>query len=277
MRASSSLCGVFCAAEVFVVPWAFDKASCSSFAKSRTSPLGPQVGVGSPAALCTHFIICKHTHTHTVREEGTHIQWDFIFPYIDMQAHSIKWWRFLFLFFCFLPVCVYIFCLHQCVVLFRLFILTQASVRNDSARSQSFIRKWKQRRTVLRHLLELISFFSQRGGTVWLAVVFFFFAWCQQLGRRRHYLLSFTSHGIYVCAPANWWGVCAWFLWGNPLAFHLHRGNNREHNNFPVVVKQPCFFAAAIFSYPVGNHCQERGKEKTRRKENRLSYLARFC
>lgn len=25
---------------------------------------------------------------------------------------------------------------------------------------------------------------------------------------------------------------CAWFLWGNSLAFHLHRGNNQQHNNF---------------------------------------------
>lgn len=36
-----SLLGVLCAAEAVVVPRAFDKASCSSFAKSRTSPQGP--------------------------------------------------------------------------------------------------------------------------------------------------------------------------------------------------------------------------------------------
>lgn len=86
-----SLCGVLCAAEVFVVPGAFDKASCSSLAKSGTSPQGPQVGVGSPAALCPHFIIWKHTHTHTYtwereRERNTYTQWGFIFPYIDLQA-----------------------------------------------------------------------------------------------------------------------------------------------------------------------------------------------
>lgn len=188
MRAPFSLCGVFCAAEVFVVPWAFDKASCSSFAKSRTSLLGPQVGVGSPAALCTHFIICKHTHR--VKEKGTHTQWDFIFPYIDMQAHSIKLNGGVFVFF--LPV--YIFCLHQCVVLFRLFIFTQASGRNNSARSQSFIRKWKQRRTVLRRLLELIPFFSQRGGTVWLAIIFFFFPDCRMLG-----VSSWEGEGTIYC------------------------------------------------------------------------------
>lgn len=80
MRASP-LCGLLCAAGVFVVPWAFDKASCSSSAKSRTSPLGPQVGGGSPAALCTHFIVCKHTHTHrqTVWEGGE-------------RAHNENWY-----------------------------------------------------------------------------------------------------------------------------------------------------------------------------------------
>lgn len=74
-------------------------------------------------------------------------------------------------------------------------------------------------------------------------------AWCQQLGRRRHYLLSFTSHGTYVCAPANWWGVCAWFLWGNPLAFHLHRGNNREHNNFPRCSETTVVFLPLLSSH----------------------------
>lgn len=67
-----SLCGVLCAAEVFVVTQASDKASCSSWAKSRTSPQGPQVGVGSPAALCARFIIWKHTGRETDGKRNTH-------------------------------------------------------------------------------------------------------------------------------------------------------------------------------------------------------------
>lgn len=69
---SLSLCGVLCAAEVFVVTQASDKASCSSWAKSRTSPQGPQVGVGSPAALCARFIIWKHTGRETDGDTHTH-------------------------------------------------------------------------------------------------------------------------------------------------------------------------------------------------------------
>lgn len=67
-----SLCRVLCAAEVFVVTQASDKASCSSRAKSRTSPQGPQVGVGSPAAPCACFIIWKHTGRETDGERETH-------------------------------------------------------------------------------------------------------------------------------------------------------------------------------------------------------------
>lgn len=84
-----SLWGVLCAAEVFVVPRAFDKASCSSLAKCGTYPQGPQVGVGSPAALCAHFVIwilffffLFFLFTHT----QAHTQWGSIFPYIDLKA-----------------------------------------------------------------------------------------------------------------------------------------------------------------------------------------------
>lgn len=77
-----SLWGVLCAAEVFVVPWAFDKASCTSSAKSGASPQGPHVGVGSPAALCAHFIIWLHSHTETYsmrKDKCPHKQQ---FPYV---------------------------------------------------------------------------------------------------------------------------------------------------------------------------------------------------
>lgn len=58
----SSLWGVLCAAEVFVVPWAFDKPPCSSLAKSGAALQDPQVGVGSPAAPCVTW---PHGHPHT--------------------------------------------------------------------------------------------------------------------------------------------------------------------------------------------------------------------
>ncbi len=85
-----SLCGVLCTAEVFVVPRAFDKASCSSLAKSGTSPLGPQVGVDSPAALCAHFIFWIHTHRERerVREREKYTHTHNEVPYIDLQVND---------------------------------------------------------------------------------------------------------------------------------------------------------------------------------------------
>lgn len=82
LNKSFSLSGVLCAAEVFVVPRAFDKASCSSLAKSGTSPQGPQVGVDSPAALCAHFIMWIQTHTNIYRERERHAD---ILTHIEVQ------------------------------------------------------------------------------------------------------------------------------------------------------------------------------------------------
>lgn len=52
----------------FVVLRAFDKASCSSSAKSGASPQGPQVGIGSPAAPCVPMLsfgyMCMQKHKH---------------------------------------------------------------------------------------------------------------------------------------------------------------------------------------------------------------------
>lgn len=113
----------------FVVPWAFDKASCSSSAKSRTSPLGPQVGGGSPAALCTHFIVCKHTQS--LRGRRAHAQWELIFPYIVMQAQSFKVNG---------GYCSGVFAVYIKVVL-----SIQAGTKKKLHSSQSFfIHKWQQ-------------------------------------------------------------------------------------------------------------------------------------
>lgn len=88
-----SLCGVLCAAEVFVVTQASDKASCSSWAKSRTSPQGPQVGVGSPAALCARFIIWKHTGRETDGERHTqaHIEASYFHILTFRRSAELNW------------------------------------------------------------------------------------------------------------------------------------------------------------------------------------------
>lgn len=61
-----------------LLPGASEKASCSSLAKSRTSPQGPWVGVYSPAALCACAIIWIEAHKGREKK-------GFIFPYIHHE------------------------------------------------------------------------------------------------------------------------------------------------------------------------------------------------
>lgn len=179
-----SLCRVLCAAEVFVVTQASDKASCSSRAKSRTSPQGPQVGVGSPAAPCGCFIIWKHTGRETDGERETHTHWSFIFPYIDLQA--LCW--------------------------------TQLWDFTNCLRIQQV---WgEQKNGTLAH-----EYFSHSCVSNMFICVVWWRVVTSLSGRMRDAsTYGHPHHTSLLCAAANWWVVCFWFLlyfgWGGRQSIH---------------------------------------------------------
>lgn len=260
-----SLWGVLCAAEVFVVPWAFDKASCTSSAKSGASPQGPHVGVGSPAALCAHFIIWLHSHTETYsmrKDKCPHKQQ---FPYVHHlppRPHPHPPGD---------PLC-------SNLVFYRLlhykyqtqlgvfggwvgFALIQSCTGTNTLYSQISTHLLPQGRTKPKYIATLISkhfFLRERERRVarpsfsdrftsWMFDV----GYCGggEGGGGLDYCHS--HHTVPLCVPANWWGFSSWFLWVKqfssctfiyneeiasipiivqPLPFHWIQRNKHRHN-----------------------------------------------
>lgn len=154
--------------------------------KSRTSLQGPQVGVGSPAAPCAHFIIWKHTGREGEWEERIH----------TMRLHISIYW----------PPGIP---LNSAVGFFHQSLRNMVSVKLKMFQSRKLWRK--------AHRQIIMEMHTQRGGKTthywWFVLICerdgmferppFSDWWILDIDWKGEVprLLSFPSHCTFMCAP----------------------------------------------------------------------------